>query len=127
MPGLREVFVKAAFWIPLGLCTAVAFQANPTGVAAVLSGMLAHAGAFAYLAIALFLAHYRNGPAVVVGLWMLAFGVAIEVGQTFIPGRGGELFDVLVDAVGIAVGCLAYQAWIWRTRPARSVQPSDIA
>ena len=112
----REAFVKAAFWIPLALCTGVAFTANPSGVAAALSGVAAHAAAFAYLAVALFLAHFRTGPVVAVALWMLAFGVAIEVGQTFIPGRHGELLDVAIDALGIAVGCAGYQLWAWRTR-----------
>ncbi len=106
---LGNAFVKAAFWIPLGLCTAVAFTANPTGIAAELSGIIAHAGAFTYLAIALCVAHFRAGPVLAVALWMLAFGVAIEVGQTFIPGRGGELFDVVIDGAGILVGCLAYR------------------
>ena len=106
---LREALVKVAFWIPLGVCTAVAFTANPTGIAADLSGMFAHAAAFTYLAIALCVAHFRTGSVLAAAVWMLAFGVAIEVGQTFIPGRGGELLDVAIDAVGILVGCLAYR------------------
>ena len=109
MPVLREALVKVAFWIPLGVCTAVAFTANPTGIAADLSGMFAHAAAFTYLAIALCVAHFRTGPVLAAAVWMLAFGVAIEVGQTFIPGRGGELLDVAIDAAGILVGCLAYR------------------
>ena len=106
-----DAFVKAAFWIPLGLCTAVAFQANPTDVAAALSGIGAHAVAFAYLAVALFVAHFRAGPILPVVLWLLAFGVMIEVGQTFVDGRTGGLFDVFVDGVGIAVGCAVYRVW----------------
>ena len=106
-----DAFVKAAFWIPLGLCTAVAFQANPTDVAATLSGIGAHAVAFAYLAVALFVAHFRAGPILPVVLWLLAFGVMIEVGQTFVDGRTGGLFDVFVDGGGIAVGCAVYRVW----------------
>ena len=107
-------FVKAAFWIPLVLCTMVAFDANPTDLTATLSGVGAHAAAFAYLAVALFAAHFRAGPILPVVLWMLAFGVMIEVGQTFVDGRTGELFDIVVDGVGIAVGCVVYRAWLWR-------------
>lgn len=109
---LRNAVVKAAFWIPLGACTAVAFTANPTGIAAELSGMLAHAAAFTYLAIALCIAHFRTGPVLAAALWMLAFGVAIEVGQTFIPGRYGELLDVAIDGAGILVGCVLYRFWL---------------
>lgn len=108
------IVVKAAFWIPLGFCTVVAFRANPTDLTATLSGVGAHAVAFAYLAVALFVAHFRTGSALPVILWMLAFGVMIEVGQTFVDGRTGELFDVVIDGVGIAVGCVAYRAWLWR-------------
>ncbi|MYA16244.1 MAG: VanZ family protein [Gammaproteobacteria bacterium] len=108
------VLVKAAFWIPLALCTMVAFRANPTDLTATLSGISAHTVAFAYLAVALFVAHFRSGPVLPVVLWMLAFGVMIEVGQTFVDGRTGELFDVFVDGVGIAVGCAIYRAWLWR-------------
>ncbi len=111
------MLVKAAFWIPLALCTLVAFKSDPTGVAATLSGVAAHTAAFAYLAIALFAAHYRSGAVVPVALWLLAFGVMIEVGQTFIDGRTGELLDILVDAVGIGLGCVVYRAW-WRRRAA---------
>ena len=112
MRFLGNALVKAAFWIPLGICTAVAFTANPTGIAAELSGILAHAAAFTYLAITLCIAHFRTGPVLAAALWMLAFGVMIEVGQTFIPGRGGELLDVAIDAGGILVGCVLYRLWL---------------
>lgn len=110
------MFLKAAFWIPLALCTWVAFKSDATGIAASLSGVVAHGMAFAYLAIALSAAHFRSGAVLPVALWMLAFGVAIEVGQTFIDGRTGELFDVGVDTAGIAMGCVLFRAWIWRRR-----------
>ena len=112
----RRVLIRAAFWIPLALCTVVAFTANPTAVTASLSGVAAHAAAFTYLTVALFVAHFRTGPALAVVLWLLAFGVMLEVGQTFLDGRAGELFDVLVDGVGIVVGCAVYRAWEWRRR-----------
>ena len=108
---VRPAVVKAAFWIPLALCTMAALLANPSGVAASMSGVTAHLIAFAYLAAALFAAHFRSGPTVAVVLWLLAFGVLIEVAQTFIDGRSGELLDVAVDALGIAIGCVAYRLW----------------
>ena len=105
-----------AFWIPLALCAAAALSANPSGAVASVSGDTAHLIAFAYLAAALFAAHFRTGPALAVVLWLLAFGVLIEVGQTFIDGRSGELVDVALDAFGIAIGCVAYRMWTWRRR-----------
>ena len=117
------MLVKAAFWIPLALCTLAAFKSDPSGVAATLSGVAAHAVAFAYLAIALFAAYYRSGTVLPVALWLLAFGVMIEVGQTFIDGRRGELLDILVDAVGIVLGCVAYHVWLRQRAPAVSRTP----
>ena len=117
----RVAFTKAAFWVPLALCAGAALSANPSGVVAGLSGVTAHSIAFAYLAAALFAAHFRSGPTVAVVLWLLAFGVLIEVAQTFIDGRSGELLDVAVDAVGIAIGCVAYRIWAWRCALGASV------
>lgn len=46
-------------------------------------------------------------------LWMLAFGVAIEVAQLFVAGRSGDLADLLPDGVGIAIGCAVQSGWAW--------------
>lgn len=110
----------AAFWVPLAICLGVAVTPDPTGMVASLSGMIAHIFAFAYLTVALFQAHFPwNGdasPARCVWaavLWMLAFGVAIEVAQLFVAGRSGDLADLLPDGVGIAIGCIAQSGWAW--------------
>jgi VanZ family protein len=42
--------------------------------------------------------------AVLVGASMLAYGALIELLQTQVPGRSGELADVVADAIGIAFG-----------------------
>ncbi len=39
-----------------------------------------------------------------VALGMLAFGAGIEWGQTHVPGRFGDLADVLADGVGVLTG-----------------------
>ena len=51
-------------------------------------------------------------------LWMLAFGVVIEVAQLFVAGRSGELADLLPDAAGITLGCVVQSVW---PRAARAV------
>ena len=123
-------FVLAAFWVPLATCAGVAFTPDPTGTLGRLSGPVAHLLAFAYLTGALFPAHFRwprggmartrraaDGEATAARcvlaaiLWMLAFGVLIEVGQLFVAGRSGELADLLPDAAGIALGCCAQGVW----------------
>ena len=41
---------------------------------------------------------------VIVGVTMLALGAAIEWGQTFVPGRFGDIDDVAADAAGVLLG-----------------------
>ena len=111
LPDVPRTVHVAAFWIPLVLCTAIALIPNPTGPVTIFSGAVAHAAAFAYLAVALFLAHFRDGPALDVALWLFAFGVLIEVVQIFVEGRSGEFLDLAIDAVGIVLGCAIYGIW----------------
>ena len=109
---VRRVFVKAAFWIPLAICTAVACTPSPAGVVADLSGVVAHAAAFFYLTLALCFAHFRRGPLLDVALWLLAFGVLLELAQLlFVAGRSGELVDLVINGAGIGLGCAVY-AWL---------------
>lgn len=116
--------VLAAFWIPLTICLLLACTPNPQGLAARFTGAAAHVAAFAYLAAALFRAHF-DGPGdqamriLAVALWMLAFGVVIEVAQLLlVAGRSGELADLVMDAAGIAAGTALYFAWAGMRRPA---------
>jgi VanZ family protein len=45
---------------------------------------------------------------------MLAYGIAIELIQSFEPTRDAELKDVLVDVVGIALGLALYRGVVSR-------------
>jgi VanZ family protein len=49
-----------------------------------------------------------------IGVFALAFGAAIEVGQATLPfGRDGDIFDFMADSLGIVV---AYLAWFGMRR-----------
>jgi len=112
LPALAgQALVKAAFWIPLALCLALALAPNPSALSASMSGSAAHAAAFTYLSAALFPAHFKNGPALAVALWLFAFGVLIEVAQLFVAGRSGDFADLLSDAAGITAGCVVHRVW----------------
>jgi hypothetical protein len=63
---------------------------------------LRHAGAFAVLWWLGWRARMVAEPRLALGL--LAFGVFIEIAQSFTPDRDPSLADVLADAVGIAIG-----------------------
>lgn len=114
----RRWVVLAAFWIPLAICVVVACSPETAAPRLRIGGTLAHIAAFTYLAWALFPAHFPATPAtgssearrfLAVALWMLAFGVVIEVLQVFVAGRYGTAMDLLPDAAGIALGCAAYR------------------
>lgn len=49
---------------------------------------------------------------------MLAYGVLIELLQTQVPGRYGDVQDALADAVGVALGITMVTSlrWLFRTR-----------
>lgn len=126
---LRRRVVLAAFWIPLAICVIVACSPETAVPGPRIGGTLAHVAAFTYLAWVLFPAHFPAIPAadsagssdtrrfLAVALWMLAFGVVIEVLQVFVAGRHGTAMDLLPDAAGIALGCAAYASLRGKLRP----------
>lgn len=52
--------------------------------------------------------------------FILALGICVlyavtdEVHQLYVPGRGGQVRDVLIDSAGACVGIGLYQAWVFR-------------
>jgi VanZ family protein len=71
---------------------------------------IAHAAEFAVLGF-LLLRAVRNGwLALALGI---AYAISDEVHQSFVPGRQGSPVDVLIDAVGVAIG--VYVGRRWRT------------
>lgn len=92
-----------AFWLPLAICTYLALTPSPPDAVFRVSDVILHAFAFFYLTFALGLA-MRAPRLPVVALWMLGYGMFIELVQSFEPARSAELKDLLVDAAGIAVG-----------------------
>ncbi|MEO6281264.1 VanZ family protein [Roseateles sp.] len=77
-----------------------------------------HTLAFASLAFSAVWALWqrpRQWPWLVIAL--LAYGVGIEIAQSFLPPREADWHDVVADGFGIAVGLLAAWpiAWLGRT------------
>jgi VanZ family protein len=62
---------------------------------------IAHAAEFALLGFLLHRAVRRDGLALAIGI---AYAASDELHQHFVPGRQGSPLDVLIDAVGVAVG-----------------------
>lgn len=57
-------------------------------------------------------------------LMLLAFGGAIELMQSSIPGRGSEWGDLLADALGIGIGTMLAIGWRrWRDSRTAKIAP----
>ena len=67
---------------------------------------LAHTVEYAILGLLLVRALRRELAALVVGV---AYASSDELHQHFVPGRRGAPLDVLIDAVGVALGILAWR------------------
>jgi VanZ family protein len=100
-------------WAPVVLWAAVifAFSSVPdlgTGLGTwdLVLRKLAHAGEFAALGALLLRALRDERLALVLGV---AYAVTDELHQHFVPGRVASPLDVLIDAVGVALGVL-----LWR-------------
>lgn len=77
-----------------------------------------HALAFASLAFTAVWALWqqpRHWPRLVLAL--VAYGIAIEIAQSFLPPREADWHDVVADSMGIALGLLV--AWPVASRAAR--------
>ncbi len=104
---IAATLLLVAFWLPLAICTYLALHPSPPDAVFRLSDVLLHGFAFTYLTLALGLAH-QHRHWLLPGLWMLGYGVLIELLQSFEAARSAEAGDVLVDIVGIGLGLLAH-------------------
>lgn len=109
MLTLPRAPVVIGFWVPFAVATYAAFAPAGLPMPFRVSDVLLHAFAFTYLTAALWLAHYSDDRGWKPAVWMIAYGVAIELIQSFEPTRSAELKDLLVDAIGIALGLGLYR------------------
>ena len=108
---------RLGFFVPLLFCTYLALVPVPPDNAVFrLSDVILHAAAFTYLTFAFVLMdtgpRFDRSLALRATLVMLAYGVFLEVVQSFIPQRTAELKDLgvglAVDAFGTGYSSLSY-------------------
>ena len=113
MPSLPQL-LHGTPWRPrwrallIALLLIVTAAALAPGTAAPTFGIgdkLGHVLAFVSLAVAASLAGApTRRHAAACGIGLLAYGAFIEIAQTQVPGRHGDLVDLAIDAVGVTVG-----------------------
>ncbi len=114
---------------PLALMAVIFYlsaQPDPGADIGGVGRILAHAGEYLLLTVlwawALAPALGRRAIAVAAGI-SFAYAVSDEIHQSFVEGRDSDPLDVVVDAVGIALGCALVSRL--RTRAARSQTPTS--
>jgi len=104
------VLFQLGFWVPLLICTYLALVPEPPDNPVFrLSDIILHAAAFTYLSLALVLAQFggsldRGRLYLRTFLFMLGYGVFLELAQSLVPERSPEIKDLLVDLGGIGAG-----------------------
>ena len=105
--------VAARLWAPVLLWAGVIFALSSvpdlgTGLGTwdLVLRKLAHAAEYALLGALLFRALDREVPALALGV---AYAASDELHQHFVRGRTGAPLDVLIDAVGVAIGVMAWR------------------
>ena len=114
--------IVVGFWLPFAVTTYAAFAPHGVPLPFQVSDVILHASAFTYLTASLWLAHCAGDRAWTPALWMMAYGVAIEIVQSFEPERSAEIKDLVVDACGIGLGVLLYRYVVSKLVVARRVQ-----
>jgi VanZ family protein len=115
------VSAQLRLWLPVAAWAALIFALSSipdlgTGLGTwdLVLRKIAHAGEYAVLGALLLRAVGLAAPAFALGV---AYAVSDEIHQSFVEGRRGAPLDVLVDAVGVAAGMLAWQ-WLAARRRA---------
>ncbi len=58
------------------------------------------------------------------GWFCVAFACLDEYRQTFVPGRDGNIRDVLIDSIGIFAGVIFVRAFLWTRRKKIGIRDS---
>jgi VanZ family protein len=111
MVPLPRWLIVVGFWIPFVVTTYAAFAPEGVPMPFQVSDIVLHAAAFTYLTAALWFAHHGGDRGWKPAAWMMAYGTAIELIQSFEPTRSAEIKDLVVDAVGILAGLGVYR-WV---------------
>lgn len=106
--------VVVGFWLPFVVTTYAAFAPEGVPMPFRVSDIALHAGAFTYLTAALWFAHHATNNGWKPAAWMIAYGVVIELIQSLEPTRTAEFKDLLIDAIGIALGLGLYRSVVIR-------------
>ncbi len=100
-------FTRAArwgFWLLLSAITGLSLLPLQFAVQSGLSDKIEHFAGYAALSVACRIGYRRTVTPRVAGGAIIAYGIAIEIAQSFIPGRMMSGLDVVANTVGAFIG-----------------------
>lgn len=106
-PPIAPAWQRAALWAWIaGMATVAFFSLNsrygpPEG-----AGMdkIFHCAGYMVLALQTQPVFSTRRAALIAALAMIPFGIAMEIGQDFVPGRRADSFDALANSAGALMG-----------------------
>ena len=118
--------LRIAFYGTSGLVAALSLAPSATLPPTPVGDKVEHLIAYAVLGLLGAVSSVRGVTRVILGL--AAFGIAIELLQTFSPGRSPDVLDVVADIAGAGLGCAAAIAlrrmtWLLIDKSAAAAQP----
>jgi VanZ family protein len=122
MPVLRsqspaDLPLKLVFLTVLAAVTWLSLAAGAPPPPPGISDKIKHTSAYTVLGITGLLAFSKH-PGRLAG-FLLGWGILMEIGQKFVPGRSPEAADVLANLLGIALAWFVMRTWL-RNRQAPS-------
>lgn len=108
MPPLIRRLLRAAFYLASALVFALSLMPAAALPSATIGDKAEHLIAYALLGLLGGVISERGVLRTILAL--AAFGIAIELLQTFSPGRSAGVLDALVDIAGVCLGCGAAAA-----------------
>lgn len=108
MPPLIRRLLRAAFYLASALIFALSLMPAAALPPATIGDKAEHLIAYALLGLLGGVSSERGVLRTILAL--AAFGIAIELLQTFSPGRSPDVLDALADIVGACLGCGAAAA-----------------
>ncbi len=106
--SLQHIF-QALLYLAMGIILAMATSTTDHSAATGINDKVGHILAFILLGLLAQQAFPRHRMNWILYAWLLAYGLAIELIQYFIPERSFSLLDLAADATGLVVAFILMQ------------------
>ena len=100
MADMRGLVFKLAFFVSVALLTVASLLPSNQVPSTSLDDKVLHFAAYAFVGILAALAFRRRSARFAVLASLVLLGVALEFGQTCVPGRSFELWDMAANGCG---------------------------